>query len=138
MASMACTAPLLAGFGLPAWLLVKMAFRQGDAELGTRYIELVRNSLVLAAATAACAVALALLLAYAERLAHSRGPALLNRLVGLGYALPGSVIAVGVLIPVTRLDQWLVKLITPSSATRPACCSPVALLRWCTPIWCAI
>ena len=31
----------------------------------------------------------------------------MNRLVGLGYAVPGAVIAVGVLIPVTRLDQWL-------------------------------
>jgi iron(III) transport system permease protein len=31
----------------------------------------------------------------------------LNRLVALGYAVPGSVIAVGVLIPVTRLDNWL-------------------------------
>jgi len=34
-------------------------------------------------------------------------PGALNRLVGLGYAVPGSVIAVGVLIPVTRLDNWL-------------------------------
>lgn len=119
LASMACTAPLLAGFGLPAWLLVRMAFKDGDAELGGRYVELVRNSLVLAAVTAACAVALALLLAYAERLARSRGPAMLNRLVGLGYALPGSVIAVGVLIPVTRLDHGLADLIRALTGYSP-------------------
>jgi ABC-type spermidine/putrescine transport system permease subunit II len=52
-------------------------------------------------------VALALLLAYGARLSKSAGDAALNRLVGLGYAVPGAVIAVGVLIPVTRLDNWL-------------------------------
>jgi len=48
-----------------------------------------------------------LLLAYGARLSRNLLAPLLNRLVGLGYAVPGSVIAVGVLIPVTRLDQWL-------------------------------
>jgi iron(III) transport system permease protein len=38
---------------------------------------------------------------------RGRLPQMLNRLVGLGYAVPGSVIAVGVLIPVTRLDNWI-------------------------------
>jgi iron(III) transport system permease protein len=55
-------------------------------------------------------VALALLLAYACAAVEGRYPGAagaLNRLVGLGYAVPGSVIAVGVLIPVTRLDNWL-------------------------------
>ena len=57
--------------------------------------------------TAAAAVLLAVLLAYGARLSKGRAPGMLNRLVGLGYAVPGSVIAVGVLIPVTRLDNWL-------------------------------
>ena len=50
---------------------------------------------------------LALLLAYGERLGRGGTARALNRLVGLGYAVPGSVIAVGVLIPVARLDNWL-------------------------------
>ena len=53
------------------------------------------------------ALALALLLAYTARILKGRISQSLNRLVGLGYAVPGSVIAVGVLIPVTRLDSWL-------------------------------
>jgi len=52
-------------------------------------------------------VVLAVLLAYAARLARSRLPEMLNRVVALGYAVPGSVIAVGVLIPVTRLDHQI-------------------------------
>jgi iron(III) transport system permease protein len=48
-----------------------------------------------------------LLLAYSARLSKGLAARSLNRLVGLGYAVPGSVIAVGVLIPVTQLDNWL-------------------------------
>jgi len=57
--------------------------------------------------TATIAVTLAVLLAYGARLSNGRLAPALNRLVSLGYAVPGSVIAVGVLIPVTRLDHWL-------------------------------
>ncbi|HQZ01831.1 MAG TPA: iron ABC transporter permease [Thauera sp.] len=109
LASFACFMPLLLGFLLPAALLLQMAFVDGDAQFGARFVQLARNSFVLAALTSALAVVLAVLLAYAARLARSSLPGALNRIVGLGYAVPGSVIAVGVLIPVTRLDNWLVE-----------------------------
>ncbi|MDT3671871.1 MAG: iron ABC transporter permease [Aromatoleum sp.] len=107
VAALACFMPLLLGFLLPAGLLLEMAFNEGDAQFGARFVDLARNSFVLASVTAVLAVALALILAYAARLARSRLPPALNRVVGLGYAVPGSVIAVGVLIPVTRLDAYL-------------------------------
>ena len=80
---------------------------QGDGDFGLRYGVLAGNSLLVAGITAALAVALAVLLAYARRLGPSPIVRAVNRLVALGYAVPGSVIAVGVLIPVTRLDHWL-------------------------------
>ena len=107
LAAFACFMPLLLGFLLPAALLLRMAFLEGDAQFGARFVELAHNSFVLAAITAVVAVLLAVLLAYAARLARSRLPQVLNRIVGLGYAVPGSVIAVGVLIPLTRVDRWL-------------------------------
>ncbi len=107
LAAFACFMPLLLGFLLPAGLLLQMAFVEGDAQFGPRFLHLARNSFVLAAVTAVIAVLFAVTLAYAARLARSRLPQALNRVVGLGYAVPGSVIAVGVLIPVTRLDAWL-------------------------------
>ncbi len=110
LASFACFMPLLLGFLLPAVLLMHMAFVDGDTQFGPRFVQLARNSFVLAAVTSVIAVVLAVLLAYAARLARSSLPAALNRIVGLGYAVPGSVIAVGVLIPVTRLDAWLVQI----------------------------
>jgi len=102
-----CLLPLLLGFVLPAVLLLKMALTEGDAQFGARFLLLSRNSFVLAGVTAAIGVALALLLGYGARLSKTTFANALNRLVGLGYAVPGAVIAVGVLIPVTRLDNWL-------------------------------
>ncbi|WP_325498537.1 iron ABC transporter permease [Ramlibacter sp.] len=110
-AFLVCAAPLVAGFVLPALLLVRLALGEPDAAaavpIGARFARLAGNSLLLASVTALTGVLLALLLAYAARMAKGAGPAALNRLVSLGYAVPGSVIAVGVLIPVTRLDNWL-------------------------------
>ena len=102
-----CCLPLLLGFLLPAGLLLNMALSEGDAQFGERFLFLARNSFVLAGVTSLIAVLLALLLAYGARLAKGGLAGSLNRLVGLGYAVPGAVIAVGVLIPVTRLDNWL-------------------------------
>jgi iron(III) transport system permease protein len=107
LAALWCLLPLLLGFLLPAGLLLRMAWAQGIGEFGSRFFHLAGNSLTLALLTAALAVGLALLLAYAARLSRTWLARGLNRLVGLGYAVPGSVIAVGVLIPVTRLDHWL-------------------------------
>ena len=105
LATFACFMPLFFGFLLPGGLLLNMAFFEGDAQFGPRFLTLARNSFVLASVAAVLAVAMALLLAYAARLSRSRLPQAANRIVGLGYAVPGSVIAVGVLIPVTRLDN---------------------------------
>ena len=107
LAILVCALPLLLGFLVPAGLLLKMAVTEGDAQFGERFLMLSRNSFVLAGATAAIGVFLALLLAYGARLSKTTLANGLNRLVGLGYAVPGAVIAVGVLIPVTRLDNWL-------------------------------
>jgi iron(III) transport system permease protein len=102
-----CLLPLALGFLVPAGALLEMALSEGDAQFGERFVQLSRNSFVLAAATAFAAVVVALLLAYAARLSGQLLPKMINRFVGLGYAVPGSVIAVGILIPVTRLDLWL-------------------------------
>ena len=107
MAVAACAIPLCIGFLLPAGLLLRLALSEGDTRFGEYFLALAGNSFVLAGLTALIAVALALLLAYAARVSKGPVASSLNRLVGLGYAVPGSVIAVGVLILVTRLDNWL-------------------------------
>jgi iron(III) transport system permease protein len=104
-------APLVTGFVLPALVLGRLAWQQDEAELGSQFFRLARNSVVVAGSTAVLAVALALLLAYAARVHKGGATRWAHRVAGLGYVLPGSVIAVGVLIPVTQLDHLLSALI---------------------------
>lgn len=103
----ACCIPLIAGFLLPAGILLEMAITEGDAQFGERFFELSRNSVTVAGLTAVIAVVLAVTLGYASRLRASWLVRGVHRLAGLGYALPGTVIAVGVLIPVSRFDNML-------------------------------
>lgn len=105
-AQVGCAIPVIGGFALPAALLLQLALVEGDVQFGPRFLHLARNSFVLAAVSAAAAALLALLLAYAAR-SQEWLPKLASRVVSLGYAVPGSVIAVGVLIPMTRLDRSL-------------------------------
>ncbi len=107
LAVLACLAPLVAGFLLPAGVLLQLALAEGEAPPGARFLVLARNSVSVAALTALLALLAALLIAYAARVHRGRAMALAQRVAGLGYAVPGSVIAVGVLIPVTRLDHLL-------------------------------
>jgi iron(III) transport system permease protein len=115
----ACTVPLSIGFLIPAGILLRMAITEGDAQFGARFVNLAANSFTLAALSAVLAVGLAVLLAYAARMIRGRWPQVMNRMVGLGYAVPGSVIAVGVLIPVTRIDNWLASWMSASLGTNP-------------------
>jgi iron(III) transport system permease protein len=107
IAMLVCAIPLAAGFVVPAILLVRMSVTGGDETFGPRFLRLALNSATLAVVTAALAVAFALLLAYGARISRSPWATAVNRIVGLGYAVPGAVVAIGVLIPLTRLDHFL-------------------------------
>lgn len=106
-----CLAPLSIGFLLPAGALLWLAVTVGDPLAPHRFLPFATNSLMLAAVTALLAVALAALLAWGGRLAPSRGTRVATRIAMLGYAVPGSVIAVGTLVPFglfdNALDSWL-------------------------------
>lgn len=106
-AALACLVPAVAGFVLPIAILLDLSVAGGDLNFGARYFSLVVNSVSVSAITAACAVALALLIAYSARAGSNLIGLIAYRLASLGYAVPGAVIAVGILIPVTRLDHAL-------------------------------
>ena len=124
LAQIGCAIPVVIGFLLPAALLLRLALGDaGENAVGfsSRFLLLARNSFTLAALAAVLAALLALLLGFAARDGHRghRLPRLANRIVGLGYAVPGSVIAVGVLIPVTRLDHMLAGLWQQMTGVNP-------------------
>ncbi|MCS6854408.1 MAG: iron ABC transporter permease [Elioraea sp.] len=107
----ACALPVLGGFVVPAGVLLRFALTEGDPLLGPTILPFARNSLILAALAAALSVAAAVVLAYALRTAGGMAIRFSVRLAALGYAIPGSVIAVGVLVPFgavdNALDSWM-------------------------------
>ncbi|MGD1895524.1 MAG: ABC transporter permease [Phormidesmis sp.] len=105
LAFFACILPIGLGLLLPGGLLAQMAFKNLDQAWGNQFGELVSNSLILAGLTAAIALFLSLILAYGQRLNNNRYIRMGVRLAAMGYGIPGAVIAVGILIPVTRLDN---------------------------------
>ena len=108
LAGLVCALPVLLGFVLPAGILLFMAIRESDSQHGGRMWVLIGNSFTLAGVAAVVVVVVALVMAYAARIVKSPLVSGANKVAGLGYALPGAVIAVGILVPVTRLDHALV------------------------------
>ena len=102
-----CLVPLLLGFLIPAGQLAFWALTIGRTAIDRDFLGLVLNSLELAALAALLALVLALLLAYGKRLHPTRPVTGAVRLAGLGYAVPGTVIAIGVIIPFAWLDNSL-------------------------------
>ncbi|MBI4490479.1 MAG: iron ABC transporter permease [Deltaproteobacteria bacterium] len=100
-----CAAPVAFGFLLPAGVLLKLAVTDPEARFGARIYWLVANTFTLSGAAAFVAVAVAVLLAYAGRIVKSPLVHGANRLAVLGYALPGAVVAVGILLPLGKLDN---------------------------------
>jgi len=111
LAVLGCAIPFGLGFVVPCLILARLALSTGDAEFGPRFIDLARNSFVLATLTALVAGAVALALAYARRIDPRPATRAAHWFAGMGYAIPGSVVAVGLLIPLARLDnalaEWL-------------------------------
>jgi iron(III) transport system permease protein len=103
--------PLLLGFIIPCTQLVYWAIKNAEQLVSSEFWQLVANTLLLASITAIMALFLALLVAYSHRLNQSRLTSISKSIVGLGYAIPGLVIAVGVLIPLAYFDNtvdgWL-------------------------------
>jgi iron(III) transport system permease protein len=111
LALLICSGALFFGFLLPAGQLLWWALTTAEESLDGRFVILIGHSLLLASSAALLALLLALFLGYGKRL-HGNWPVILAvRVAGMGYAIPGTVIAVGVVIPFAAfdnaLDQWL-------------------------------
>ncbi|MGQ7790956.1 ABC transporter permease [Faunimonas sp. B44] len=101
----ACAAPVAVGFLMPGALLLDYATRRLERFAEPAVLAAAANSIMVATATALVAVTVAFALVYAARLSQGRAVALLGRLAATGYAVPGTVLAVGILIPMAALDN---------------------------------
>jgi iron(III) transport system permease protein len=95
-------------FLVPLVQLLAWAKSAAATDLDSRYWEFVRNSLLLSGLGAAIVCALAVLLGYAGRQKPGPFMQLTQRVATIGYAFPGTVLAVGVFIPVAWLDNLII------------------------------
>jgi iron(III) transport system permease protein len=106
-ALLVCALPVLLGFVVPTLHLARLAFAAGAWFFERSFLREAAHSLILAAVAAAIIAGLAVFLAYAGRVTRRRS---LNRAIefaSLGYAIPGAVIAVGILLPLIAFDRAL-------------------------------
>ena len=111
LATLACLMPVLWGFFLPFIQLSQWAIETFDEMVDSEFFTLTWHSLSLAASAAILALLLALLLAYGQRLQNTRLIYFAVRIASMGYAIPATVIAIGIMLPLAwidnTLDQWL-------------------------------
>ena len=111
LAFIACFLPIFLGFLLPGAALLKWSVETADEMVNADFLSYAMNSFILASVTAGLAVVVGLLLAYGLRLRRTRLMAFATRIASMGYAVPGSVIAVGVLLVYTwfdnAVDTWM-------------------------------
>jgi iron(III) transport system permease protein len=110
LASGYCLLVLSIAFLLPALQLLSWSLEVFHEEFDNRYLSLLSHSLILGLIAALLIATVALLLAYAGRRHHDRLTHGLIRTATLGYALPGTVLAVGIFIPLAWLDNFLIDL----------------------------
>ena len=102
-----CATPVALGFVLPACVLGNYAMVFYAETLEADYLDYVRNSMMLAAWAAVIAALAGIGLAYGVRLSPRRAMRGLAEFATIGYAIPGAVLAVGIMVPLGYFDNAL-------------------------------
>ncbi|AOY87948.1 iron ABC transporter permease [Marinobacter salinus] len=102
-----CAIPVLFGFVIPGFTLGLYAWEYFGESWNPDFLENTLNSLFLSGTAALTTLLIGVTLAYSRRLHNTRGMQILMRLSSLGYAMPGAVLAVGVIVPLAGFDNWL-------------------------------
>ena len=105
LAVLACLLPVSFGFLLPAAQMLAWAIETADVTFDRALVGLLWNSVSLAAVAAVAAVLVAIVLAYGRRLSPTRTNQVVTHFASMGYAIPGSVLAIGILLPFAWADN---------------------------------
>lgn len=100
-----CLLPVILGFIIPGGYLLQLTLNNLDSAFDGDFGNLAHHSFILASLTAIAALLISVIMAYGQRLEPNWLMKTAVRIAAMGYAIPGSVIAVGVLIPVAGLDN---------------------------------
>ena len=108
LAALACALPVLLGFVVPAAFLVKETLSRGlFVQLDATFLRHLISTLALSVAATLAVLMLATVVVTASRLARRRVTDMMSFVVGLGYAVPGTVLALGLLGPLVLVDNLL-------------------------------
>ena len=107
LACAACALPILLGFAIPLLVLGDYALRRLDQLADQQLWRALFHTVTLAGTTGLVTVLAGFMLAYGVRLTGSKRLKFMTRLAVLGYAVPGTVLAIGILIPLAGLDNWV-------------------------------
>jgi len=107
LAIIGCIMPVVFGFLLPATVLAGYAVLHFENAANGEMLRHAGNSILLSALAAVLALAIGIFLAYGVRLRNEMIVKFMARFVSLGYAIPGSVLAVGVLVSLGGLDNGI-------------------------------
>jgi iron(III) transport system permease protein len=102
-----CAIPFALGFVLPTSVVAWHAFDHLEQWGNLRFWRALANTAMLAASAAGLACLIGVVMVYGARSARASLPRWMAQATALGYAAPGAVIAVGVLIPLAAFDHWL-------------------------------
>jgi len=119
LASVFCGGIFMAGFGVPFISLIDMAINYFDESFNSQFFEYSINSLLLASGVAFICLVIAIVLGFYKRLAATKASEITPKLASTGYALPGTVLAIGVLIPLSLFDHGINGLIESMGLTGP-------------------
>ncbi|MBR7889092.1 iron ABC transporter permease [Marinomonas sp. A79] len=117
LALVLCGLPIVIGFVIPVVVLAYWAAFKADMP-GSNFVQLAWNSFYLASMASLIVVSLALVLSYAMRLNRSRSVKASVGIAGMGYALPGTIIAIGTIVPLAWLDHRIIDFVRQVSGER--------------------
>ncbi|GAB4244764.1 MAG: iron ABC transporter permease [Stanieria sp.] len=105
LAWLSCLLPVALGFIVPAGYLLQLTISNFEDTFDNDFWRLTNHSFILAIISAVLATLISLVMAYGQRLQPNLIMRSAVRIGAIGYAIPGSVIAVGTLIPVGQFDN---------------------------------
>ena len=105
LAFLTCAIPVTLGFIVPAWVLGDYAMVFYQDTLDADFWTFTLNSLALSSMAAIIAIVLGVFLAYSLRLGQAPWIRVVTRFAALGYAVPGAVLAIGIMMYLGWLDN---------------------------------
>ena len=102
-----CFLPIFFGFILPFFVLLNLGYGNLHLWINDSLISALKNTLVVSGLASMITVTLALSMVYGIRISGKKLPLLILPLTTIGYAAPGAVLGIGILVPLAFFDNWL-------------------------------